>query len=209
MAEFRYTTVPGKLPPLFDKIREVGVPPKATIRWLEAIGFKSNNDRTLLRVLEFIGFLNQSREPTEVWKKYRGANHKIVLAGAIRDGYAELFAVYQDAWKRSSDELTSFFSTRTSAGKQVVSKTVNTFLTLCSLADFSRELPSATHPRESIQPSETDMVARVKGKPGIVSPSLHIDVQIHISPDATPEQIDKIFESMGKHIYRLKPSSDE
>lgn len=32
------------------------------------------------------------------------------------------------------------------------------------------------------------------------SPKLHIDVQIHISPESSPEQIDKIFESMAKHL---------
>jgi len=29
-------------------------------------------------------------------------------------------------------------------------------------------------------------------------------LQIHISADATPDQIDKIFESMAKHIYKKK-----
>jgi hypothetical protein len=32
------------------------------------------------------------------------------------------------------------------------------------------------------------------------SPNLHVDIQIHISPDSSPEQIDKIFESMAKHL---------
>ncbi|KDB96737.1 hypothetical protein AZ19_0498 [Bordetella bronchiseptica E012] len=31
-------------------------------------------------------------------------------------------------------------------------------------------------------------------------PSVHIDVQVHISPDTTPEQIDRIFASMSKHL---------
>jgi hypothetical protein len=31
-------------------------------------------------------------------------------------------------------------------------------------------------------------------------PSVHIDVQVHISPDTSPEQIDRIFESMSKHL---------
>lgn len=35
------------------------------------------------------------------------------------------------------------------------------------------------------------------------NPSLHIDIQIHISPEATPEQIDQIFASMGKHLREL------
>lgn len=34
------------------------------------------------------------------------------------------------------------------------------------------------------------------------SPSLHIDLQIHISSDASFEQIDKIFESIAKHLYQ-------
>lgn len=32
------------------------------------------------------------------------------------------------------------------------------------------------------------------------SPKLHVDIQIHISPDSSPEQIDKIFESMARHL---------
>nr|WP_312392277.1 DUF5343 domain-containing protein [Stenotrophomonas geniculata] len=32
------------------------------------------------------------------------------------------------------------------------------------------------------------------------SPKLHVDIQIHISPDSSAEQIDKIFESMAKHL---------
>lgn len=32
-------------------------------------------------------------------------------------------------------------------------------------------------------------------------PSVHIDLQIHISPEAKPEQIDKIFASMREHLY--------
>jgi len=42
---------------------------------------------------------------------------------------------------------------------------------------------------------------RPEGEKGhTFSPKLHIDVQIHISPESSPEQIDKIFESMAKHL---------
>lgn len=33
------------------------------------------------------------------------------------------------------------------------------------------------------------------------TPGVSINLEIHISSDATPDQIDKIFESMAKHIY--------
>jgi hypothetical protein len=32
-------------------------------------------------------------------------------------------------------------------------------------------------------------------------PSIHLDIQIHISSDAKPEQIDQIFLSMSKYLY--------
>jgi hypothetical protein len=32
------------------------------------------------------------------------------------------------------------------------------------------------------------------------SPSLHIDIQIHISPEASTDQIEQIFASMAKHL---------
>ena len=32
-------------------------------------------------------------------------------------------------------------------------------------------------------------------------PSIHINVQIHIDPNSTPEQIDQIFSSMARHLY--------
>ena len=34
------------------------------------------------------------------------------------------------------------------------------------------------------------------------TPAMHIDVQVHISPQASPEQIDAIFASMARHLYR-------
>lgn len=42
------------------------------------------------------------------------------------------------------------------------------------------------------------------GETGLKGPSIHIDIQVHISPDASVEQIDKIFSSMALHLYQRK-----
>lgn len=39
--------------------------------------------------------------------------------------------------------------------------------------------------------------------------SLHVDLQIHISPDANAEQIDNIFASMAKHIIAMKQNKED
>jgi hypothetical protein len=60
-------------------------------------------------------------------------------------------------------------------------------------AENKKSAPSSTAPPISQVPPQT-------GTPAL--PGVNINLQIHISSDATPDQIDKIFESMAKHIYR-------
>ena len=62
-----------------------------------------------------------------------------------------------------------------------------------------------TNKKPTKQDKKLDPVAQAHTKQSISSsPSLHIDLQIHISPDASAEQIDKIFASMSKHLYNQK-----
>ena len=206
MADYPYTTVPGKIKPLLAKIREIGVPPNATVKWLKSIGFTSSNDSSVLPILRFIGLIDASSTPTETWKNYRGANYKQVLAAAVRDGYSDLFAVYPDANTRTASEIEHVISTSSSAGKQAITKTVRTFQNLCKEGDFSAAgdvappAPPGTQAPAAAQTGGATSATHAQSS----SPSLHIDIQVHISPDTTPEQIDKIFESMAKHLYKQK-----
>jgi Family of unknown function (DUF5343) len=209
MVDFQYTTVPGKITTLFEKIRTVGVPQKVTVQWLRSIGFTSSNDTTLLTMTKAVGFADVAGVPTDYWKHYRGGDHKTVMASAIRENYRELFEVYPDAWLRPDKDLENFFSTRSSAGKQVISKTVSTFKNLAALAEFGAEVETAA------KPGRTPSGQHAKGSGGSgplippppvhqtpVGPALHIDIQIHISSDANAQQIDQIFASMAKHLYK-------
>lgn len=202
MADFAYTTVPGKLKSLLTKIREVGVPPKVTVQWLKTVGFKSSNDPSLIGVLKFIGFTDSSGVPTSKWTQYRGANHKQVLGEAIREGYQDLFAVYPDANQRNQADLEHVFTTSSSGGKQVIAKTVSTFRALAEQAEFTpvnqqTDLHMASGPLHTAPVQSPAAGARLSAQ----GPTLHIDIQVHISPEASPDQIDQIFASMAKHLY--------
>ena len=206
MADYPLTTVTGKIRPLMQKIRDIGVPKNATQQWLKSIGFKSSNDPSLLTALRFIGLVDQASAPTDIWRRYRGANHGQVLANAIRDGYKELYAVYPDAHSRPATEIEHVISTTSSAGKQAITKTVRTFQNLCAEADFSASGETSSSPIIGTTDPETRHISSIPtiANGTTVAPSLHIDIQVHISPEASPEQIDKIFESMAKHIYKHK-----
>ena len=43
--------------------------------------------------------------------------------------------------------------------------------------------------------------AGVRSETVSVQPSVHIDIQVHIDPSATADQIDQIFASMARHLY--------
>ncbi len=206
MVEYAYTTVPGKLKQLLGKIRAAGIPQKVTVAWLKTVGFKSSNDHTLAGVLKFIGFIDGSNIPTPVWNAYRGADHRAVLGQAIRTGYADLFAVYPDANIRPQTDVQHVFSTSSSAGQQVISKTVATFKALVDEADFSDATGPAGVNTGNVLHAPAAGAAPVTPRPPQISdsPEVHIDIQIHISPESTPEQIDKIFESMARHLYGRK-----
>jgi hypothetical protein len=208
MADFTYTTVPGKLKQLLTKLREVGVPPKATIQWLKSLGFTSSNDATMLGVLKAIGFVDATGIPTPKWSSYRGAHHRKVLGAAVREGYAELFAVYPDAQARSQTDLEHVFSTSSTGGKQVISKLVSTFKALAELAEFEpassqTELHLASEPLH-VPVAAANPVATGNRHSQSGVPSIHIDVQVHIAPESTAEQIDQIFASMAKHLYGVR-----
>jgi hypothetical protein len=202
MGDFAYTVVPGKLRMLLSKIRTVGVPPKVTIQWLKTIGFSSSDDKSLIGVLKFINFIDASGVPTQRWVEYRGSKYKNVLGDAVRQGYSDLFAVYPDANQRTQSELDHVFSTSSSGGKQVITKTIQTFKALVEDAEFSAE--SETNLHMAAGPLHTPPARRQEtgGKQeDPTGPALHIDIQIHISPEASPEQIDQVFASMAKHVY--------
>ncbi len=176
---------------------------------MESIGYKSSNDRSMLMVLQQILFVDSSNTPTDRWINFRGANYRQVLADGIVNGYSDLFATYPDAYARSNEELESFFSTKSTAGKQVISKTVSTFKALCELADFSgATVEKADFPanevsvnNDSVKPPQHQQLNQ---EHQTFVPKLHIDIQIHISPDATRNKLEQIFESMAKHLYKTK-----
>lgn len=201
--EYQYAAVPDKLKEFLEKIhnKTIGIPERATYAWLESLGYKSSNDRSILRVLRFIGFIDEKGTPTDSWRLYRGAKYRQVLGKAVYTAYEDLFSTYPKACEMSDADLESFFATKTSGGKQVISRLVRTFKVLCSLADLSEIEPE----EHSSMTATADPLKAHKETTGVLrafTPSIHIDIQVHISPEASPEQIDKIFESMAKHIFK-------
>ena len=213
MADFPYIEDAAKrIGKFFSKIQSLNVPESASTKWLPKIGgFGSSKNRPLIKILKFIGFITDSNKPTKRWKDYRDKSRSTtVMTEGIKQGYSELFEEYSDAYQRDNDDLRNFFSRHSDAGEQVIASMVATFKILCSLADFGQEEDDTPEDQKEVdlaessppvtEPKETPKSSSEQRSPTF-SPELNINIQVHISPNADPDQINKIFESMAKHLF--------
>lgn len=208
--KYPYTTVPNNLRKLLQKIPTLGAPPKASQKWLESIGFSGGNNRSLLPVLRHIGVINQSGEPTEYWTALRAGN-RAKFAEAVRRGYADLFATYEDADQQDSATLQTYFRTHTGLGDKAQSFCVRTFKALAEFGDFGGTPAPLAEPKaiessgESAEPEPEPAPAPVphQGQAGGQALALTVNLQIELPPSADGEVYDKLFAAMGKHLKGL------
>jgi Family of unknown function (DUF5343) len=198
-----YTTVPGKIPDLLKKIRETGVPSKANKAWLDSLGYRSSNDRSLVNVLRQVGFIDATGAPTPAWKKYRGADHKEVLGRAVQLGYADLYLMYPDAHAHTNTDLGHVFSAKTDAGKQAIDKMVSTFKSLAGQADFGSE--AATVPTEAVPATATDSGTATNtefARTARAGAGLNVNINVELTlPETTDEKVyEAFFRAMRKHL---------
>ena len=93
---YPYTQNTGSLISVIKAISSHGVPDKFTTKELPVWGFKSSNDRSVVGVLKFIGFLDGTGAPQQLWRDAR-TKPEVAVAKGVKAGYAELFKTFPDA----------------------------------------------------------------------------------------------------------------
>lgn len=195
MAEFPYISNPAKVKAFLEHVQRAGVPEKVTCQYLESSGFKSKNDRALIPILKFIGFLDSSGVPTEDWKAYRNKQlSKGVLATAIRRSYEDLFHTYPDAHRQDDKRLHDFFAAHTKVGEAARRFIVGTFKALCELADF-----------EAVPPEVIAEKTKGLAVPSALVPSagikaININIQLTLPATDDPAVYDNLFAALKKHL---------
>ena len=188
--KYPYTLKTGSLKKFVQDIPSTGLPQKVTIQYLESLGLKSKNDRSIIPVLKFLKFLDDAGNPTERYKHYRDrSKSKKVLGTAIQEAYASLFRQYSDADKKDNQTLQNYFSTQTGLGKKAVSLTVDTFKALCSIADVQEGegLAEESFPSELLASENNTSFHNLS-----LSLSNGKKAKIILPHDATPEDIERL-----------------
>lgn len=197
MAEYPYTIAITSLTKFLESIPKTGEPKKVTQEYLSAAGFKSSNDRQIISVLKFIGFLDSSGAPTDKYREFRNTTTgPTVLGKCIRSSYSDLFQMYPDANRRDTEALRNFFSTHSKAGDRALSAMVSTLQSLCSMAKFDGgEVSLSAAPEETKQ-------SRVLAPRGIES--LVINIQLTLPATSDSKIYEEIFRAMKKHLLEGK-----
>lgn len=170
--------------------------------------------------LKALGIIGEDNKPSDLaydWrddKKYAEVCEKIIEAVYPQ----ELRDLFHDP-SATLEELTSWFMRSAKVGEPAAKMYARTYLMLLE-ADPAKADEVQKQPKQKSEKPTKETPKKEKKAPSTAgkkegqafdgdgessfSPRLHIDVQVHISPDSSPEQIDKIFEAMSKHLKGFK-----
>ncbi len=172
--------------------------------YLEDLGIVDDDGKTLDRARQW----RDDAQYAEVCKQMREEVYPQELLDAVPNPSMD------------RDAACRWFANSTGKGQVAVNKMVTVYSLLVA-ADPTKETAFRTREagsRESgTSAAKTEKVSQPKalgdGEGGendqsdkhsncIASgPGIHINIQVHVSSDATPDQIDQIFASMARHIY--------
>lgn len=190
---FRYVYATGQITELLEKVQNTGRPDQLNFPYVRDTWLLKNEQyRSVLDILEDMGFIDGSGVPTDLYAEYQNLPlAKQALARGIKRAYPEVFKAYPNAHSLSKSNLEGYFKQQTGKAGSVLEKMISTFKTLCSLADFStvEQLPKYVYQEPE------------KGKIGVrVEPNVYVNIEIHISPEITDEKIETIFKNMRRYL---------
>ena len=181
----------------------------ATVLKTEAKSARAN----VLPFLKTLGIIDNEGKTGERAKEWRDdARYPAVCKSILQEVYPqELLDAVTDPTQREQAE--SWFSHKTGAGEGAVGRMAALYSVLLE-ADASKQPDEKAERARPEKKVEKKPVAAVpapvvveKPAPNNVTnlpqiPGININLEIHISADSTPHQIDAIFASMAKHIYQ-------
>ncbi len=157
-------------------------------------------------MLKSLGFIDESGIPTQRYYDYLDEeNSKSVLAVGIREAYGDLFAVNQKAYEMTHEQVKGKLKSllQGKKGSVVLRKMAATFVTLCSLADFSGIPKTMEKKKADTSPNIEKVIIKEPSKSKAdVSKDLSLKYSINIELPNTRDQLvyDAIFRSIRENL---------
>lgn len=171
---------------IFDSIQKAAAPDAFGVDFLKDMGYTSSNDRSVIKVLKYLGLLDASGRPQSAYREFMNQGKaKKVLAGCMRAAYDDLFKSDIDAHSKTTKDLTGWFKTKTGVGEKTAEKMATTFKALSSYADFEGAPIEQEKPQEQeVKPQVEVQLPPKPGDTGVHSIGLTYRIEVHL-PDTT------------------------
>lgn len=180
----------------------------------------------ILPALRTTGLLDENNAPTDRARRWRDdGQYSAVCAEIVQDVYPDELRELHDSPSANRAQVEQWFANAAGVGQVAARKMASLYLLLLN-ADPSKGESASSQPsrqKSTNKKKKSDSTAKdipsnghstpepILPSPSHVGeamriPTVHVDLQIHISPEASVDQIDKIFESMAKHLYKAGSS---
>ncbi len=173
----------------------------------------------LLGIMNQDGTINDDR--ARAWRD--DGQYPQVCQAMVKEVYPqELLDAFPEPTEDDRGSIEQWFALKTGVGYKTA-KSMTAFYLMLSEADPTREAkpakpkvekPKAKREREpKVLIAEKQEAIETKERGGIEEelgiPAININIEVHISSDASTTQIDKIFESMAKHLNIRRKIANE
>lgn len=191
---------------ILDKIQHAGVPEAFGYDFLRDLGFTSSNDRSVVKVLKYIGFLDSSGIPQTSYREF--TNHtkaKAILAGRLRAAFDDLFLAHKNAQDMAVENLKGWFKSKTGSGDAVATKIATTFKTLASYANFKEHAPlvedTLSAPPKNKDEKEKEVIPPPPARNGgALEMGLVYRIEVHLPDTQNVETYRAIFKALREEL---------
>lgn len=176
--------------------------------------------------LRELGLLDEAGKPTPLAERWRHDDDYSDVCREIRSQIYphELLEAFPDPDSTRREAIKAWFMKVGHVGESAARMYTDTYLLLSDADPTKTEAKQSTpatngkataKPRPSKQATQATMSKPAQAATPVAAPppastpdashgrrlpAIHIDVQVHIAPDTPADQIDRIFESMAKHL---------
>jgi len=199
---------PGSIELLLSSVLKSSAPKVVDHDYLIDLGFKREVDEGLLKLLRFLGFIDDNGQPSALWDKSTDPKVAPKLLGtAVMAAYGSLFSEFPEAQDEEGANLMEFFRRNTGASDPNAAYMILTFKVLCDLAELPGGKPAAVNVKSSVKATAPKKTETQKDKKPIVSspehpegPLIRICLNIDLDKNSDPDLRDLAMRVLKKQL---------
>ena|SRR3990172_1226049 len=196
-----YMVTIKNLDKILDKVQHAAVPEAFGLDFLKDLGFPSSSDRSIIKILRYLGFLDATGRPQTPYRDFVDHNKtKIVLADRLKAAFDDLYTANTKAHDMTVDALKGWFKSKTGKGDAVALKMASTFKGLADYADFSKSADIISKKVE--EQKITPPIEKRNGQINLGEMGLVYRFEIHLPDTQNVDTFRAIFKAMREELMQ-------